>query len=173
MKPGASVVPHANKAFPGGEDLSHVAFAIAFVNTRTKCKREVGSVLYDPSQTAHQVWVWCWARLAQLSSAWALGLPPNWTDHRAHGQPFARGDAHGPILGRLPGWVSKSCQGTQISRAGDFIVLSSFPSLCSASSSLRPQDVFLASVPLLYCVQTSCPERWDGALQAELRAHVV
>lgn len=55
LKLGALVAPRSNKVFPG--DFSHVAFVIAFVNTCTEHKLEVGRALCDSSQTTCQVWV--------------------------------------------------------------------------------------------------------------------
>lgn len=73
-----------------------------------------------------------------------------------------------------PSWGASLDGSQSLARAhkslGQAISLSCLPSPASALLLLlyfifpSPQDVFLASVPLLYCVQTSCPERWDGAL---------
>lgn len=140
-----------------------MAFIIAFVNTCTKCKLEVGSVLCDSSQMAHQVWVWCWACLAQLSAAWVLGLSPGWTGHCAHGQPSSRRMHVAPSQGT---YLDGSQRPARAHRSlGQVISLWSLPSPASALLLHpyfifpSPQDVFLASVPSLYCMQTSCPER--------------
>lgn len=78
----------------------------------------------------------------------------------------------------VPSWGTSLDGSQSLARAhkslGQVISLCSLPSPASAlllhlySIFPSPQDVFLASVPSLYCVQTSCPEQWDGAVQVEL-----
>lgn len=140
----------------------------------TKRKLEVGSVVFDSSQTVHQVWVWYQACLARSLQPGHLDYPKlDWLPWPAlHPEGCTWPHAHGPPRGTsLDG--SQSPAGAQKS-LGQVISLCSLPSPASALLLHpyfvfpSPQDVFLASVPLLYCVHTSCLEQWDGALQAEL-----
>lgn len=98
MKLGAVIAIGTKKVFPG-VFLLYIAFVTTSVNAYTKHKleAEVCCVIHPKLHFR------CWfgGRLAL-----ALDLPPSWTGHHAHSKLPLQGDAHCPVLGHFPGWVS-------------------------------------------------------------------